>query len=329
MLTNIRDHYRNYFQQLRGMDLLNFNKFIFTHLILHLFKTENILPFIIATCSIGFSIILQESRFLFIPQTSVAAYASFFIFTIIFSIITLVIYPVIIIFIVNFFTSYLKDDSNFKFWIKFCLLLISFTVGAFIFIPEGISLSFKIQLILIWLGIYYSLVGLYLTHLKHQALSKLSKRLIMFILIVAIAMSRPLMLIFLHTTEALNFTNVNTQVYLDTHDCSLLHDLDGKNPITPDNSTFNNTDYFQVLPNNQGCYIYGNSIRYSFAYDFVLLVKMNIHPLIGKEGTRYNQYVRLSCYAGNCYSEANIFFKDKTDIYADFIKNGSKFDRPL
>lgn len=329
MLAKIKDHHRNYFQQLRNMDLLDFNRFIFTHLILHLFKTENILPFIIATCSIGFSIILQESRFLFIPQTSVAAYASFFIFTIIVSVITLVIYPVIIIFIVNFFTSYLKNDSNFKFWLKFSLLLISFTVGAFTFITQNIAFNFKIQLILIWLGIYYSLVSLYLTHLKHQTLSKLSKGRIIFILVVAITMSRPLVLIFLHTTEALNFTNVNPQVYLDAHNCSLLRNLDGKNSVEPNNSVFNNTDYFQTLPNNQGCYVYGNSIRYSFAYDFVLLLKTNIHPIMGKKEIAYNEYVRLSCYAGNCYSATNIFFEDKVDIYADFIKNGGKLDRPL
>ena len=329
MLTKIRNHHRNFFQQLRNIDLLDFNRFIFSHLILNLFKTENILPFILATCSVGFSIIIQESRFLFIPQTSVAAYASFFIFTIIVSIITLVIYPVIIIFIVNFLTSHFKNDTNFKFWLKFSLLMISFTYGAFTFISQEVGISFKIQLILIWLGIYYSLVSLYLTHLKHQTLSKLSRGKIIFILIVAIAMSRPLVLIFLHTNEALNFTNVNAQVYLDAHNCSLLRNLDGKNSVDPNNSTFNNTDYFQILPNNQGCYVYGNSIRYSFAYDFVLLVKTNIRPLVGKSGILYNEYVRLNCYAGNCYSETNIYLKDKVDIYAAFIRNGGKLDRPL
>ena len=85
----------------------------------------------------------------------------------------------------------------------------------------------------------------------------------------------------------------------------------------------------RMLPDNQGCYVYGNSIRYSFAYDFVLLVKANIHPIIGKSGVLYNQYVRLNCYAGNCYSETNIFLRDNGDIYANFIKNGGKFDRPL
>lgn len=329
MLTKIKDHQRNFFQQLRNIDLLDFNRFIFSNLILNLFKTENILPFVLATCSVAFSIIIQESRYLFIPQTSVAAYASFFIFTIIVSIITLVIYPVIIIFLVNFLTSYFKNDTNLKFWLKFSLLITSFIYGAFTFITQDVNIGFKIQLVLIWLGIYYSLVSLYLTHLKHQTLSKLSKTKIVFILVVAIAMSRPLLLIFLHTNEALNFTNVDAQVYLDAHNCSLLRNLDGKSAVESDNSTFNNANYFRMLPDNQGCYVYGNSIRYSFAYDFVLLVKANIHPIIGKSGVLYNQYVRLNCYAGNCYSETNIFLRDNGDIYANFIKNGGKFDRPL
>ncbi|MEN9947160.1 MAG: hypothetical protein RLZZ293_1546, partial [Pseudomonadota bacterium] len=61
------DKLANYYAQLKQLDLLEFNRFLFKQIILQLFRTENILPFIVATCAIGFSITLQASEFIFIP----------------------------------------------------------------------------------------------------------------------------------------------------------------------------------------------------------------------------------------------------------------------
>ncbi|MEN9946722.1 MAG: hypothetical protein RLZZ293_1108, partial [Pseudomonadota bacterium] len=260
---------------------------------------------------------------------SIAAFGSFFIFTVIVSIITLVLYPVLIIFIVNFGTSFIKGNSNLKNWLKMATLLIAFIFGAFVLAGNNIDLGLKIQLIVVWMGLYHALVGLYLTHLHHQNLGKISNGKIIFIVLVIITMSRPLVLVFLHISEALNFTNINTQVYLDGYTCRLLYNLNGNDVLTPQNSIFTHSEYFKELPNNQGCYLYGNTIRYSFAYDFVLVVKKNINPLISKHGKEYNEYVRLSCYAGNCYSENNIYYLNHKDIYATLIQIGRKFQRPL
>ena len=206
MFRQLNLRLKNYLTQIRNMDLIDFNKFIFRHLILHLFKTENILPFIIAICIIGFSLVVQLSRFIFIPQTSVAAYASFFIFTLIVSIITLVLYPVIIILVVNFFTSYIKDNSKFKFALKLAALLASFSFGAIRFAGQSVTPLEKLQIIFIWIGLYYVIVNLYLTHKQHDTLLKLTTIKIVFIIFVSILMTRPLVVVFLHTNEALNFT---------------------------------------------------------------------------------------------------------------------------
>jgi|GEM_PF-1563133 len=323
-----REH-RSFINQLKEINLLDFNKFIFRHLILHLFKTENILPFIIASCAIGFSLIVQASRFIFIPQTSIAAYASFFIFTLVVSIITLIIYPVTLIFIVNFIGSYIKGNSFYKLAIKLIMLITSFIAGIIIFTNQNVSLNAKIQIVLIWIGLYFVLVSLYLTHITHNNLFKLTKSKILFIALVAIAMSRPLVLIYLHMSEAINFTSINAQTYLTSANCALLKNLDGNDQVSEDNSIFYNKKYYIDLPDNQGCYIYGNTIRYSFAYDFVILVKKNIEPILSKHGTKYNEYVRLSCFAGNCYSENHIFFKSSEDIYDELLEKGSHLDKPL
>lgn len=283
----------------------------------------------IAASVIGFSILNQASSFIFIPQTSVVAFASFFIFILIVTLITLIIYPIILILIVNFCTSYISNNNKFKVLLKLGILIISFTIGVFLFTNQYVSLISKIQIVIIWLGLYFVLAGLYLTHIAHNDILQLSKTKILFMAILLIIMSRPLVFIYLHTSEALNFTNINPQVYLNSSNCVLLQNLDQTNNINKENDILYNPKYYRELPNGNGCYLYGNTIRYSFAYDYVLLVKRNIVPLVGRGGNKYNEYVRLSCYAGNCYSENYIFYKDREDIYSALIRKGARLDRPL
>jgi hypothetical protein len=105
--------------------------------------------------------------------------------------------------------------------------------------------------------------------------------------------------------------------------------LDGTEKVAANNIIFNNLNYYHDLPNSQGCYIYGNTIRYSFAYDYVLLIKKNIIPITRENGLQYNEYVRLNCFAGNCYSENHLFFKVNQDLYDNLIQRYSKTDDPL
>lgn len=308
----------------KKIDLLDFNKFIFREIIIKLIKTENLLPIIIALCVVGFSIIVEFSRYMFLPQTSIGAYASFFLFTLVVSLVTLVIYPILIIILVNFISSHIKGSSTIKIVIKLLELLAGFIVGA-VFLASQATTYEKIQIILIWIGLYLVLVNLYLAHHLHNNLFKLTRSKIILILIVSSIMLQPLVLIYIHISEAINYTTINPQVYLPQTNCALLKDLTGSK-LDPQNSVFHNANYYQELPNNQGCYIYGNTIRYGFAYDYVLLIKKNIKPIRSTKAHLVNEYVRLNCYAGNCYSENHIYFKIEDDIYSDLIVKSQSED---
>lgn len=329
MVNLVHRRITKFLDKLRLINLFDFNKFIIKNIIYHMFKTRNILPFIIAATVIGFSVITEESRYIFIPQTSLTAYASFFIFTLIMSIITLLIYPIFIIIIVNFITGYIKGTTVFKYSIKFSILLASFIIGIAFFTRNSVDTLGKIQIIIIWVGLYITLGSMYIAHLTHNDLFRLSKLKFGFIAFVCLLTAKPLLLIDLHTSEALNFTNINPQVYLTAQNCELLHNLGGRKLIIESNSTLSDINYYRELPNNQGCYIYGNIIRYSFGYDYVLMVKKNINPMKNKRNLEYNEYVRLNCFAGNCYSEDHIFFLQTEDLYEAMLKTGQKLDEPI
>lgn len=329
MLNYFIARIKEFFAELLRIDLFELNRFILKNIIYHIFKTRNLLPFIIAACVIGFSITTEESRYIFIPQTSVAAYASFFIFTLIVSVITLLIYPIFIIIVVNFITGYIRGTSTLKYLVKFAILMMSFIVGIYLFTKGTVDLIQKIQIVIIWIGLYIVLVSMYIAHKKHNNLLKLSRLKLIFVIVVCGLTAKPLILIDLHTSEALNFTNINPQVYLTAPNCALLHNLDMKTAIAESNNTLNDEKYYKELPDHKGCYIYGNLIRYSFGYDYVLLVKKNIHPLLNRHNVEYNEYVRLNCFAGNCYSENHLFYKRKDDFYEDLISKGQKLDYPL
>ena len=329
MLKYISLRISAFFSATRKLDLLDFNKFILRNIIYHIFNTRNLLPFVIALCVVGFSLITEESRYIFIPQTSVAAYASFFIFTLIVSIITLLIYPIFIIVSVNFVTSYLHGTTKVKYAIKLTTLIVSFIIGVEFFSPDYIDLLQKVQVVIIWLGLYLVLISMYLAYIKHNNPLQLSRLKLIFLFSVLILAAQPLIRIDLHTSEALNFTNINPQVYLTSPNCALLHSLTPNTEIPANNNTLNNTKYYRELSDNQGCYIYGNTIRYSFGYDYVLLVKKNIRPLVNKKNHEYNVYVRLNCFAGNCYSENNLIYPRKDDFYEELLAKGQRLYYPL
>lgn len=318
-----------FFKEVVNFDLHDFNRFIFEKVMFQIFCTKNILPFIVGICIVGFSVTTEQSRYIFIPQTSVGAYASFFVFTLIVSIITLIIYPLIIIIIINFFTGQIKQPTLGRHLIKISAQFVAFVCGVIFFTYHSISIWQQIQIILIWIGLYFVLSSMYIAHKRHNNFLKLSKLKYVFVIIVSLMMAEPLVMIDLHTSEVLNYTNVNAQVYLTAPNCALLHNLDGRSAIDDSNNILNNSQYYRDLPNNQGCYIYGNTIRYSFGYDFVLLVKKNIRPVYNHHHVEYNEYVRLNCFAGNCYSENHIFFKRSDDYYERFIADGQKLDYPL
>ncbi len=320
-LNNIKFRFLKFIKHSQKINLLDFNKFIFREIIVNLIKTEHLLPIVIAVCIAGFSVIVELSNYIFLPQTSIGAYASFFLFTLVVSLVSLVIYPTLIIILVNFISSHIRGNSRFKMIIKLLALLAGFIAGT-ASLASHANIYQKIQIVFIWIGLYLILINLYLAHHLHNNLFKLTRTKIILILLVSSIMVKPLVLIYIHISEAINYTTINPQVYLPPTNCQLLRNFN-ENKLDLDNqqnTIFNDRRYYQELPNNQGCYLYGNTIRYGFAYDYVLLIKQNIKPIQGRNGTLLNEYVRLNCYAGNCYSENHIYFKTENDIYSSLME---------
>lgn len=324
MIPNLFSRIKNSFISMTKVDQFDFNKFILKNIIYHIFKTKNILPLIVGICIIGFSVMTQISNYIFIPQSNVGSYASFFIFTIIVSIIILICYPLCIILLVNMLIGHIKSKTHISYTFKILILLVSFIAGAMSFSKPTTAKLEVVQIVIIWCGIYIALASMYIAHINHSNLLKLSRAKWAFIAFTVILSAKPLLQIDLHTSEAFNFTNINPQVYLSSPNCMLLHNLNEALETPESNNILYDTRYYHQLSNNQGCYIYGNIIRYSFGSDFVLLVKKNITPITGKDGLQYNAYVRLNCFSNNCYSENNLYAKNSNDYYAILMKTTKK-----
>ena len=311
---HISNKLRNYFYKLQVIDPLDINKFIFKYIIFQLFKTKNIIPFLITTSVIGFSIITEETTFIFLPQSNLTTFASFFIFLLAVSILVLALYPLFIIILLNFFISFIVTNSLSRYVIKITILFVCLIIGSIFFVGfHTVHYIIIIELFFAWTGLFIILVNVYIAYKEHRIIN-LSRLNIIFMVVIAFTMYRPLLLVFVRTSQEFNFTTVNNQFYLTPPNCALLQNLNGRNTLPPENDIFNNKEYFKQLPDNGGCYIYKNVIGYTFASDFTLKIRRNIYPIIGADGKKFNQYVRLSCYYGNCSSKTDIILKDSGDI---------------
>lgn len=314
-----------YFQKTQNIDLLDFNKFIFRYVIVHIFKKENIIPFIIATCVIFTSILIFEAEFIFIPQSSLPSFVSFFVFVLATSMIAMAIYPLIVMLLINLIGSFWHKNSFVKSILMLLIIFLSFILGIVVLSGPRATLEVKVETFIVWVGCYFILVEMYLTYLHNNSLLKMGKSKYLVIVIIAVLITHPLSMVALHSVQVMNFTTVNPQTYLAKSNCDLLKNLDGKYNLPDDNSILNDPAYFRETSDKSGCEIYNNVIRFSFATDYVLMIKKNIHPIIATDGQRYNEYVRLNCYSGYCYTENYIFFNADNDINEALIQRGYRY----
>ena len=326
MLASILKRLHYCARTLRSIDTNDLNKFIFRKLKYHALNTRVIFTLLVSICIISFSILSSQSVYFFIPQTTVGSFASFLIFVLIVSILTFIFYPLIIIFTVNALNGLFKSNSWIKVTTKLTTLSVAFILGIDNMAQKTINLNDKAQIVIAWILVYWLILNRYLAHLKAHESKKYNKSAIIIIVLIAGFSFKPFININAHTLETLNITNINPQVYLTWPNCELLKNLNTSLNLSESNDTLNNSKYYTELKNNQGCFIYGNTIRYSFGYDYALLVKRNIHPLIDRNGINYNAYVRLNCFANNCYSDNNLQYKANVDIYNSLISNGENLD---
>lgn len=327
MFNFIADKIYEYALTMRSIDTLEINRFLLRHLKYHILNTRIILTPLITCSVVGFSILTSESVYLFIPQTTVGAFASFMLFVLLVSILTFILFPLVIIYLVNILTGLFKSNSWLKISIKLITLGIAFAFGINSMAQQTIDSLEKLQIVVAWISIYLLIINRYLAHLRNKEQSEYNRPALIIMVLIFSCSIKPFLTIYTHTLESLNITNVNPQVYLTWPNCRLLRNLNLSLNLTESNDTLNNNKYYSELKDNQGCFIYGNTIRYSFGYDYTLVVKRNITPLVDNHGVKYNAYVRLNCFAGNCYSDNNMQYKANEDIFAGLIKNGEKLDR--
>ncbi len=122
---------------------------------------------------------------------------------------------------------------------------------------------------------------------------------------------------FTFTSQMINYTSVNARIYMTQTNCDQITTPIGDKDRSA-NMAVHDSRFFESAAG--GCLVKSNSIRYGFGGDYVLIFKKNIHPIINSANQGYNAYVRLTCYAGNCYAQDNIYKLSRKDSQSDLIE---------
>ena len=308
----------NYYTEIKDINLDDLNKFIAQKLILNSLKVNTILPFLIAFVVVIFSFIIQRKIYVFLPQSNITSFASYMVFTGTISLLVLIIYPLLIIFLLNYLGQRVRNTfRNLFLPVKLLILTAAFFICIYFLTHSFLDLSKRIYLTTLWLCLYFLLINLYLAYLHNNNILKITKFRLIFVLIYVVLMAKPYLYMFLYTSEMINYTSVNPYIYLGKTNCQLI-----SRPIHSENNPHNlaiNDPSSVTFEPDGGCFVEWGSIRYGFASDYVLVFKKNINPVI-KNNHEYNVYVRLNCYGGNCYSDDDEFVLKGDDISGELIR---------
>ena len=277
MLNYIAKSFKQYIKEWSEADLLGFNKFLVRDVLVHLFKLDNIIPIMMALILLGISIQAQESVYIFIPQSSITSFISFILIQFAFALLILLVCPFIIILIFNHIGYKLPHIISKVFLpVKLILLVITFYLCLKFAAHGTFKVHDKFLIMLLWCGLYFFLMNLYLAQKHHQNPLKLTTFRISFAIFFILIIVKPFSTILYRTSEMINSS------------------------IQKINLSSNYSQYFESA--DGGCYLNGNLIRLGFASDYIVIFKQNIHPV--KDGKlSYNYYARLNCYSGSCFVE--------------------------
>jgi hypothetical protein len=280
-------------------------------------KVNNILPFIIAIVVVIFSVIVQQNIYVFLPQSSITSFASYMVFTGSISLLVLIIYPLVIIVLLNYLGEKIRDYlRGMLVPLKLVLLIIIFYFCISALTGGWLTLNQRLYMTCLWGCLYFLLINLYLAYLHDNNIMKITKFRLLFVFIFAGLLAKPYLYMFLHTSEMIDYTSVNPYINLSSNNCKLI-----SNPIhvenNPQNLTYNDPNSVEKNPDGS-CFLHWGAVRYGFGGDYVILFKKNIKPVM-RNGALYNDYVRLNCYAGNCYADDEHFVRRSDDLTGGLI----------
>ena len=318
MIKYTKSSFKNYIHELNSVDLIKFNQFIFKNILAHSLKVNTIVPIMVAIGVVAFSLAIQDTFYVFIPQSSITSFASYVIFACITSILVLILYPLIIIIAINYIGHKLKNVLTKMFLpFKILVLMVCFYLCVRVVMAAGFSEGARLYVAGLWVLLYFLLINIYITAVNNGGTLKFIKFRVLFAVIFIGLFVKPFLFMFLYTSEMINYTSINSEIYLSKINCSLISTpISGKNDTS--NLTINNPKYYKET--SDGCYVYANTVRYGFGSDYVVIFKKNMAPFTNKKGKEFNAYVRLTCYSGNCYASDNVYTLHSEDSVAELIR---------
>lgn len=311
---------RKYIREWSKADLYEFNKFIINKILKHLFKFDNILPFGIVFVLLALSVQSMSSAYIFIPQSNIPAFATFIVIQLAMAVLVLLIYPFIIIIVFNYIGYRLPFIVPQVFLpVKLTLLLLTFYGFIHYISPTTVQISEQLQIVFVWCTLYFMLMNFYLAYKHHRHPLKQSGFRALIAVVFFILISKPFSAVLYHTSEHISYLEINAKQFIPLTSCKLISGAIPGVSQTNSNLTINHPEYLERADN--GCYLYGNTIRLGFASDYVIVFKKNLKS-ISESGEQVNYYARLNCYSGNCFVEDNIRRKSNLDLNAEAISRG-------
>jgi len=317
MISHLRESFRQYCKEWSEADLGKFNIFILKNILRHIFRTESIIPILVVVLVVAVSIQAQRASYIFIPQSSITAYATFLILQLAISLLVIFIYPFLIILLFNYLGYRLPHIIPRIFLPTKVILLLTTFYLCLRFLSHGkLTPDFELMVVATWTSLYFFLMNLYLAQKHGRDVFKTGKFRLILIFIFIAFMIKPFSMILYHTSEIINYMEINPLVFIDNTQCKMLSQKINTS-VSDSNLSISNPDLVEHTAN--GCYLYGNIIRLGFASDYVIIFKKNLQP-VTESGRHYNYYTRLNCYSGNCFSEDNIRLDVSNDINAKIIE---------
>lgn len=311
---------RQYIQEWSEADLHQFNKFIVKNILRHLFRFDNLLPFVAVIMLLALSIQSMSAAYTFIPQSNITAFATFVLMQIAMALMILLVYPFIVIIIFNYIGYRLPFIIPQIFLpVKLFLLLLAFYSVIHNLSPSTVKVGDQFHILAVWFALYFLLMNLYLAFKHHRHPLKQSGFRAMIAVVFVMLLLKPFSEVLYRTSERINYLEINAKLFLPITSCKLITaPIPGMKP-QDSNLTVNNPDYYEHGDN--GCYLYANTIRLGFASDYIVIFKKNINS-VSESGEQVNYYARLNCYSGNCFVEDNIRYKYHHDLNAEMIAHG-------